>query len=278
MITFTHLSKTFLAITLVAVSLLACKNDSNTTPQPDVALGTTSLGKVLVGENGRTLYFFSADADGNSACAGTCKDTWPVFFKENMLLGDGLNAADFTTITRADGTKQTAYKTWPLYYYQSDTKAGEVKGENVGNVWFVAKPDYSIMIARAQLKGHDGKNYTSNYTEGTGNTLFFVDGLGRTLYGFANDKKNKNNFTKADFSNNSVWPLMEDALKEIPSTVDKSLFGTIQVAGHNQLTYKGWPLYYFGQDNNQRGSTKGVSFPKPGVWPIVNKDTPEAPL
>ncbi|GAA4468896.1 hypothetical protein GCM10023189_55000 [Nibrella saemangeumensis] len=277
MITFTHLSRVLVAVTLVAAAVVACNNGDTTTPQPDVALGSTTLGNVLVGENGRTLYFFSADADGNSACAGACKDTWPVFYKENLRLSSGLDAADFTTLTRPDGTKQTAYKGWPLYYYQSDTQAGDIKGENVSGVWFVAKPDYSIMIARGQLKGHDGKTYTSTYQEGTGNTLYFVDGLGRTIYGFVNDKKNSNNFTKADFTNNSVWPLVEDALKQVPSTVDKSLFGTIQVAGHNQLTFKGWPLYYFGQDNNQRGSTKGVSFPKPGVWPVVNKDTPEAP-
>ena len=50
----------------------------------------------------------------------------------------------------------------------------------------------------------------------------------------------------------------------------------IDVYGKTQLTYKGWPLYYFGQDAN-RGDNKGISFPAPGVWPIANTETTIAP-
>ena len=165
---------------------------------------------------------------------------------------------------------------WPLYYYQSDAKAGDVLGENVGQRWFVAKPDYAIMIGAGQLMGNDGKSYTKDYKEGTGSTLYFTDGTGKTLYLFANDKRGKNNFTKEDLSNNGVWPLFEGTAKTIPSVLKAADFATITVAGRTQLTYKGWPLYYFGADAGQRGSTKGVSVPRPGVWPIVNTDTPEA--
>lgn len=37
-----------------------------------------------------------------------------------------------------------------------------------------------------------------------------------------------------------------------------------------------WPLHYFGGDNS-RGSTKGVSFPTPGIWPVAVKDLGTAP-
>ncbi|MEO1013153.1 MAG: hypothetical protein AAFX53_17800, partial [Bacteroidota bacterium] len=53
-------------------------------------------------------------------------------------------------------------------------------------------------------------------------------------------------------------------------------FGSIDVFGRSQLTFKGWPVYKFGQDA-QRGDNFGVGFPRPGVWPIINPDTPEAP-
>lgn len=264
-----------LGILLIGAAL-ACKQD-NAAPAPDLALGTTSLGKVMTGEAGKTLYFFAADANGSANCTGTCKDNWPVFYKEIPTLSSELNAADFTTITRADGSKQTAYKGWPLYYFRNDAKAGDVNGENVGNVWLVAKPNYTIMIASGQLKGLDGKNYTSDNKEGTGNSLYFTDNVGRTLYGFANDKNKKNNYTKADLSNNTVWPLFEGTIDEIPSTLTRADFSTITVFGKTQITYKGWPLYYFGSDQNQRGSTKGVSVPRPGVWPTVYKTMPEAP-
>lgn len=254
-------------------------DDTPTPPEPAVTLTNTSLGNVMTDETGRTLYFFSNDYDstGASTCTGNCLTNWPVFYRENPKLASGLNAADFGTITRTDGTKQSTYKGWPLYYYKDDVAQGDVKGENVGNIWFVAKPNYSIMIANAQLVGHNGKSYTADYKEGTGKTIYFTDGQGRTLYGFVRDKKNVNNFTKADLSNNAVWPMFEETLKEVPSTVDKSLFGSITVAGRQQLTFKGWPLYYFQQDRGKRGLNKGISFPQPGVWPIVNNNTPEAP-
>ncbi|RIV22536.1 hypothetical protein DYU11_16100 [Fibrisoma montanum] len=263
---------------LLGAGTLACQNDDNTTPAPDVALATTSLGTILTGDGGKTLYVFSPDVGGNSTCSGQCKTNWPVFFKETLTVGNGLKAADFTTITRTDGEKQTAYKGWPLYYFANDAQSGDVKGENVNERWFVARPNYTLLIAAGQLKGLDGKNYTSDYKEGTGNTLYFTDSTGRTLYAFAPDKKNKNTYTKADLSNNATWPLFEASLTEIPSTLNKADFSVITVAGRKQLTYKGWPLYYFDSDQNQRGSTKGVSVPRPGVWPVVYKTIPEAPL
>ncbi|MEQ8417472.1 MAG: hypothetical protein RIB71_23520 [Imperialibacter sp.] len=61
-------------------------------------------------------------------------------------------------------------------------------------------------------------------------------------------------------------------LKAVVSVANKSDFGSIDVFGESQLTYKGWALYYFGQDT-QRGETKGVSVPSPGVWPVVNTST-----
>ncbi len=133
------------------------------------------------------------------------------------------------------------------------------------------------MLANAQLKGLDGKNYKDDYTEGDGISQFFVDGEGRTLYALVKDFKDQNNFTAPDFSNDGVWPIFHDELKALPSSLNASDFGEIDVFGEMQLTYKGWPLYYFGQDED-RGETKGVSVPAPGIWPIVNLNTNSAPL
>lgn len=270
-------------LALLWVSAMVSCKDKEATPANDIEIGSTSLGSVLTGVGGKTLYFFASDVSGVSSCtSAACVGNWPVFYKDpaTMKLGTGLTATDFTTITRPDGNKQLAYKGWPLYYYINDTKAGDVTGENVNNVWVVAKTDYSLMLGNGQLVGNDGKSYTSDYKVGTGNTIYFTDGLGRTLYGFVNDKNKKNNYTKADLSNNATWPLFEEAtLKSIPSTLTASDFAVIEVTGtgRKQLTYKGWPLYYFGPDNAQRGSTKGVSVPTPGIWPIVNKNTAVAP-
>ncbi len=65
---------------------------------------------------------------------------------------------------------------------------------------------------------------------------------------------------------------VDDINDKIPSILKASDFGTIDVHGKTQLTYKGWPLYYFGQDS-QRGDNKGISVPAPGIWPIANTNT-----
>ncbi|KAB7732624.1 hypothetical protein F5984_01310 [Rudanella paleaurantiibacter] len=281
----------FLALA-VTLSMMACDNDTTepvgAVDDASVNLTTTALGPVLTGSGGKTLYFFASDVNGTSACTSPqCLTNWVTFYAEPSALqvGTGLNATDFTVINRPDGRLQTAYKGWPLYYFKNDAKAGDVLGDNVGGVWMAAKPNYSILIGNTQLVGHDGKNYvTANtiaYTEGTGSTLYLTDARGMALYAFANDRKNKNNYTRQDFSNNPTWPLFEvpaSALGELPSSLKKADFGSITVFGRNQLTYKGWPLYYFGGDGTTRGATKGVSFPRPNVWPIVNASTPEAPI
>ena len=189
-------------------------------------------------------------------------------------------ATDFGSIGDGD-TKQLTYKGRPLHYYAPANDgviepAGGMAGSNFGTVWFIAKPDYSLMVAVAQLVGHDGKNYTNAYVEGAGMTRYFTDAAGRTLYSFINDSENTNTFTQADFSNDAVWPIFHVAIENLPTGMNADDFGEIDVHGRTQLTFKGWPLYYFGQDVAQ-GDNKGVSFPSPGIWPVVNGDIAAAP-
>lgn len=239
-----------------------------------------SFGMIMADADGNTLYFFSLDSKGLSNCNGECLDNWPVFYEENLTLDEGLDANDFGVITRDDGSMQTTYKGWPLYTYIGDANSGDVNGDGLQSIWFVAKPDYSVMYVRDQLVGRDADgvetNLTGNYEPGDGQTFYMTDARGNTLYRFVNDTKGVNNFTAEDFSNNGVWPIFEEDLSEIPSIFDTSDFGSIDVFGRQQLTYKGWPLYYFGQDE-ARGDNYGVGFPTAGIWPVVNTQTPEAP-
>lgn len=247
--------------------------------QSDIQLtDDPTLGQILVDANGNTLYYFTKDSEPNaSACTGGCLNAWPVFYVSEPAAGAGLDAADFGNFQRADGAMQTTYKGWPLYYYAGDGEAGDTNGEGVNNIWFVGKPDYGIMLMNDILVGLDEVTYNSNYEAGTEEVQYFVDAQGRTLYVFINDFFDQNNFTREDFSNNPVWPIYEEDLGSIPSTLDATLFNTIDVFGRQQLTYKGWPLYYFGQDS-ERGETKGVSVPQPGVWPVTVPDIEAALL
>ena len=246
-----------------------------------VRLGnSTAFGKVLTNADGFTLYFFSKDSKSASNCSDGCATTWPAFFADDLTLDSGLNASDFGTITRADGSQQTTFKGWPLYLFANDATPGVINGDGAGDVWYVAKPDYTVMMASAQLVGRDANgietNLTEDYSPGDGETFYMTDAEGNTLYGFINDTENTNNFTAEDFSNNGAWPIFEVTLESVPSILTLSDFGTIDVFGRQQLTYKGWPLYFFGQDT-QRGDNYGVGFPSAGVWPILNQNSDNAP-
>jgi predicted lipoprotein with Yx(FWY)xxD motif len=261
------------------------KTTGSTAPAKEIQVRVhATLGNILTDKDGHSLYFSSNDARGQNSCTGPCESYWPVFNIDNLAaenLGDGLKLTDFSTITTASGKQQTTYKGWPLYYFApngtAQEGAGLTGGEGVNGLWFVAKPDYSIIIVNNQLVGNDGKNYLGNYTEGIGKTIYFTDSLGRTLYTNTRDSANNNNFTLPDFGNNGIWPLYETDRIVAPSTLDRTQFGAIVVFGRKQLTYKGWPLYYFGQDSAIRGNTKGVSVPVPGRFPVPVQSIQPAP-
>jgi predicted lipoprotein with Yx(FWY)xxD motif len=272
----------------ILVLLNSCKHDAVTTPpRTDIHLdSTTQVGSHIVDKDGKTLYFFSDDVNGQSNCTGGCLATWPIYNADSAstTFSNGLLASDFKTITLASGSKQTTYKGWPLYYYAPagvPETAGQTQGEGLFNVWFVAKPNYSIMIANFQLTGANGLTYLSNYTAGVGPTNYFCDANGNTLYSFAKDSALTNKFTKADFSNNTTFPIYETDNITVPSTLDKTLFVVINVNGKSQLTYNGWPLYYFGADDLVRGSNTGFTIPPsqpPGsIWPVAIKGALPAP-
>lgn len=273
----------FFACAMAVIFMTSCEQDI-TTPaaEADVRLDSTSaLGQRLVDKEGHALYFFANDANGESACTGNCALNWQKFYIDSTTAtyGAGLAAADFKTINPSSAGYQTTYKGWPLYrYIPAGIQEGinETRGEGVGSVWFVAKPNYSIMIANFQLTDAAGVNYLGNYTAGTGRTSYFTDAKGNTLYTFVRDSAfiNKSN-------GNVNFPIYETGSITVPSTLDKSLFVVINYNGKQQLTYKGWPLYYYAPDNSIRGSNKGFHFPATqpagAIWPVAVRDIALAP-
>ncbi|MEJ0021868.1 MAG: hypothetical protein WDN47_04845 [Candidatus Doudnabacteria bacterium] len=103
-------------------------------------------GNYLIDPKGMTLYSFANDKQGSattspvSNCTGKCVTTWPVFSTSSVIAPSLLKNSDFSTFKRSDGANQLAYKGWPLYYYSSDTKSGDVMGQNFNKLWFVVKP------------------------------------------------------------------------------------------------------------------------------------------
>jgi predicted lipoprotein with Yx(FWY)xxD motif len=218
--------KNVLSLVMLFMFIVSCSSDDDYTNDPEVVIDDpvavvensvrlsvdSAFGNVLTNAAGFTLYFFAPDSKGNSNCNDGCATTWPAFNTSELTLDDGLAANDFSTITRIDGTEQTTYKGWPLYLFSNDTAANQINGDGAGGVWFVAKPDYSIMIAKSQLVGRnaDGieSNLNSSFEAGDEETYYITDDTGNTLYHFINDENGTNNFTNPDFSNNGVWQVL----------------------------------------------------------------------
>jgi predicted lipoprotein with Yx(FWY)xxD motif len=110
-----------------------------------VALGDTSLGKVLVDGKGMTLYVFTPDNGGDSTCYDDCAKSWPVLAGSEAAAGDGLSATDFGTTARKDGSAQITFMGWPLYFFAGDKAAGDVNGQGVGSKWYVLKADGTVV-------------------------------------------------------------------------------------------------------------------------------------
>ena len=272
-----------IAMLILAVSAIRCSKNKYSTPTTAAKLvqlqTSATLGKYLADKDGHALYFFSNDANGQVSCTGGCATVWPPYNASSLTadqVAAGLTLTDFGSA----GT-QVTYKGWPLYTYApagTQEAAGLTSGEGIAGIWFVAKPDYTIMLSNTQLIGADGNHYKSDYTLGDGTTVYFTDAKGHTLYTFKKDSANINKFTKSDFSNNAVWPIYDTTAVVVPSTMDKTLFTNTTVFGKSQLTYKGWPLYYYGADSSIRAKTKGITVGGPGAfWPVAVAGAAPAP-
>lgn len=138
-----------------AILLAACSGSAATqapSAAPAAASGAASqvtvaqdakLGSFLSGKDGKSLYLLTKDSANTSSCTGSCAQSWPPFElegAETVTAGSGVTGA-LATITRSDdGKKQVTYNGVPLYYYAGDTKAGDVTGQGVKDVWFLAAP------------------------------------------------------------------------------------------------------------------------------------------
>ena len=248
-----------LLVVIPAVFIAGCTQQQQVqaTPQPTavqpadtIRMAGTTLGTILVDAQGKTLYYFAKDLPAGSAssCSGQCAATWPAFSVDTITVSPPLSAADFSSITRADGKKQTTYRGWPLYSYQADTKAGDVNGENVNKVWFVVKPDETIMVASQESPGS-----------------FLTDRTGKTLYFFTKDTAGTSTCPGTCLAK---WPAFSADPVSAPSVLKPADFSSIPRAdGVKQTAFKGRPLYNFA-DDAKPGDVKGEGFNN--VWHVAN--------
>lgn len=105
-----------------------------------VGTRSTSLGTVLVGPNGHTLYLLKTDSKDKSSCSGGCATAWPPLTTKGAPKAKGSAKASLLSMFKRGGVEQVAYKGHPLYYFASDTAAGQTSGEG-SNGFYVVSPN-----------------------------------------------------------------------------------------------------------------------------------------
>jgi predicted lipoprotein with Yx(FWY)xxD motif len=136
----------------LALAIAACQTGGAGSPTAAAGAGgdalvtvadSSQVGEHVVDADGRSLYVFLNDSPGESACDGGCLEAWPpasVAEEAPLTAGEGITA-QLGTLERADGTQQLTLDGWPLYRYAADADPGDITGEGVGGVWFVARAD-----------------------------------------------------------------------------------------------------------------------------------------
>lgn len=285
-----------ITIALSAALLSACGSDSTSTPEsatpppppPPAAiefpaqqasparLVDSEVGEIFSTEAGLTLYYFLNDDAGSSSCNGvesdapgsttdttSCAGVWPP-----LLATDGAQpSGSFSTVERADGTQQWAYRDFPLYTFSNDSAQGETNGEGINDVWFVSRPNPSKIEQVNTLPTYVG-NGTIGSVSSTSEVLesFRADKDGFSLYIFDNDSLD----ASACYGSNgdgciTAWPplIADNAAKPVAPLSVVTLEN-----GVTQWAYRGKPLYFFASDT-QAGDANGDG--AGGVWHLASQ-------
>jgi uncharacterized protein (TIGR02246 family) len=101
-----------------------------------------TYGEYLTDGEGRALYLFLNDEQGESTCYDQCAQNWPpLLTTEDAEAGEGVDSDLLGTTERDDGTTQVTYNDWPLYYFAADEDPGDVEGQGRGDVWYLVSPE-----------------------------------------------------------------------------------------------------------------------------------------
>jgi predicted lipoprotein with Yx(FWY)xxD motif len=145
------------------------------------------------------------------------------------LANGGCSAADFDTITRKDGAKQTTYQGKPLYTFVRDLRVGDTVGEGFRETAYTVKAPISMKLEHSAQIGN-----------------YLTDGRGMTLYDYDLDPEEFSVCTKACLNER---PVFYSDYAVVSSDLDAADFGYFtRKDGRKQSTYKGIPLYYYSKD------------------------------
>ena len=195
------------------------------------------VGPYLADSTGRTLYTYGNDLPGDcntppvSNCITDCLISWPIFPAGARVLAPGLDDSAFGAIHRDDGTWQTTYKGWPIYYYKTDLLLGQVAGQGKAKTWHIVE-----------------KKLPSVFIMKPGATRYLSDEYGHTLYVSSADQVGTVLADPVSNCTGSCLTTFEPFHVQNFSVVSSLLvadfgFFVRPGKGTTQVSYKGMPLY-----------------------------------
>lgn len=204
----------------------------------------------LVDHQGMTLYQFEGDAraDGQGCTSAGCALVWQPLPAPSLARPE----APFSIVTRADGSRQWAYRGRPLYRFSGDQLPGDARGSGRDARWRVA----------ALTRDFDPAAVSVTRLEGYGDVL---TAAGRTLYGgFPFEKRwggrnLRDNFSHSAYSKGKRLGALacttQDCLSRwhpLPAPADARPCGfwepILRPDGSKQWAYKGYALYTYVAD------------------------------
>jgi len=265
-----------LAVTCTAtIFMIGCgdtndSNDKENTVQPTKSeLGSLKreVSYLVDATNGMSLYTFDKDKLNVTNCDADCQKIWPIF------TGGNTQSTDIEVFDT--NTSHLAYRQHPMYFFANDSKAGDVNGDNVKDVWHLIYAPEGSNDTQTKFSSSEYKMTQTYLTDKDGMALYTFD-------------KDSTDFSVCYGTPDSMplgscearWPIFYSAdLENLPEGVKASDFGTIerditkalkdengQPLATKQTTYKGLPLYYWFQDSKS-GDTTGDWVG--GVWHLV---------
>ena len=94
----------------------------------------STLGDYLTDSKGMTLYV------STKPCSGQCLVNWPPFLgspNDFLLAANNTPKIEPGPVPITDNRVHFSYNGQLLYYYKSDTKPGDTKGNSLGGVWSI---------------------------------------------------------------------------------------------------------------------------------------------
>jgi predicted lipoprotein with Yx(FWY)xxD motif/mono/diheme cytochrome c family protein len=135
--------------TLLLVTSISLAQNANS-PNLDVAY-LFGYGEYLIDSSGQTLYAFTEDSDGTSACYDQCAENWPpVIVEGSAPSAAALATGELGTTEREDGSLQLTYNGMPLYTFAQDETIGDVNGEGANDVWFLVSASGELIRGSSQ--------------------------------------------------------------------------------------------------------------------------------